>query len=236
MSRVALHGELKEQFGPEFNLSVSTPGEAVRALCCMVPNFKQTLEKGSYFIFIEDDEHVNIDEENFHLSTSGTINIMPEIVGAKRGGLGKALMGIAMIGLSVFTAGAAVPFIVSAAGSSGMSFMAAATLHGLVTSTLMNVGIALALGGATQLLSPKVKNDGSSADREASGILGGQESTLANGACVPVVYGEVLAQGVPVSFEISDATTNYVTGDIGYNESVGGYNQIAVQIREFYFP
>lgn len=230
MSRVLLHGNLKEKFSPEYNLSVQSPAEAVRALCNMVPGFKDEFSKGSYYLYVDDQEHVNVDETNFTLAIPGTINIMPEVVGAKRGGLGKVLLGVAMIGLSVVTAGAAVPFITTLSGATNLTFMASATIHGLVTAAMMNVGIGLILGGATQLLSPKMKA-GSAAEQEKSGILQGAEGTLANGSVVPLVYGEVLATGVPVSFEISDATSNYVTNNTGYNESVGFWETVGSNIR-----
>jgi predicted phage tail protein len=36
-------------------------------------------------------ETLNIDEDNFHLAINGDIHIIPEIVGAKKAGLGKVL-------------------------------------------------------------------------------------------------------------------------------------------------
>lgn len=230
MTKVILHGALKNKFHNEYNLSVQSPSEAVRALCNMVPGFKDELSNGAYYVFVESNEHINVDEDTFQLAIPGDINIMPEVVGSKKGGLGKVLMGVAMIGLSVFTAGAAVPFIAGLSGSAGISFMASATIHGLVTAAFMNVGIGLIIGGATQLLSPKAKAS-SPAEQEKSGILSGQEGTLANGSVVPLVYGEILATGIPVSFEISDAASNYVTGDLAYNESVGVWQAVANQVR-----
>jgi hypothetical protein len=39
---------------------------------------------------------------------------------------------------------------------------------------------------------------------------------IQNGSCVPLIYGEVLAAGFPISVDISDAETNLVTGDSTY--------------------
>lgn len=229
MARVVLHGALKEKFNPEYNLSVQSAGEAIKALSFMVPGFKDAIMEGSYFVYAEDEEHINIDEDNFHLAVPGSIHIMPEVVGAKKKGLGKILLGVAMIGLTFAGAGM---FAFQAASAAGMGVGAAATVANISTYALMNVGIALTLGGATQLLSPKIKNS-PDAEKDASGILQGQETTLANGSAVPLIYGEILAVGVPVSFEVSDATSNYVTNDPGYNSSVGGWDHIAIPVRDF---
>lgn len=236
MSVIKLYGELAEKFNDQYRLDVNSPHEAVRALSIMVPNFKNTFKEGGYYIYVESNEHVNIDEDNFHLRIPGTIHILPEVVGAKKSGLGKVLLGIAMIAFVPVTGGLSLSSFIgaSAAGEAALlgTHAAATTAIGLANAAVTNLGWALAIGGAVSMLSPKVKNSSSSAEKEASGVFsGGASATLANGVAVPLIYGEYLAVGQPVSFEISDAATNYVTSSTDYNTSVGGWNFTDITVR-----
>lgn len=235
MAVIKLYGDLAEKFRDEYRLDVNSPHEAVRALSVMVPNFRNTFKEGGYYIYVENNEHINIDEHNFHLRTPGTIHILPEVIGAKKSGLGKVLLGIAMIAFVPLTGGLSLANFIGAAGAGQAALLgthaAATTAIGLANTAITNLGWALAIGGAVSMLSPKVKNS-SSAEKEASGVFsGGATATLANGVAVPLIYGEYLAVGQPISFEISDATTNYVTSSTDYNTSVGGWNFTDITVR-----
>lgn len=221
MAKVVLHGELAEKFRDEYNLDVKSPNEAVRCLCLMVPGFKNTFKEGAYYLYVANDKDIfNIDEDNVRMSVPGDIHIMPEIVGSKKKGLGKALFGIALIGLA-FVPGVNLA-IASAAygitGSVGATFAAA----GLIHSALVTVGLGLALGGASALLSPKVKAS-SDEDKNQSFLFHGSDVNIDNGSCVPIIYGEVLAGGFVISQEVQNADINVVTGDAGYDASIGGW-------------
>jgi predicted phage tail protein len=227
MSRIILHGELAEKFNNEYRLNVKSPSEALRALCLMVPKFKETFAEGSYYIYIDDKELINIDEENFTFNSTGDIHFLPEIVGAKKHGLGKVLAGLALVALT-FVPGVNVAVLgaVSTIGLDGAALMAA---QGLVMHTLFNVGMALALGGAAQMLAPKPKNDSTAAQKNQSFIFNGADLNIQNGSAVPIIVGEVLAAGFPISQEITDAETSVVTSDPTYNTSVGGWSQTEFQ-------
>jgi predicted phage tail protein len=227
MANVILHGELAEKFNNQYQLDVQSPKEAVRALCIMVPKFKETFAEGSYYVFVENREQINIDEDNFDLAINGDIHIMPEIVGAKKAGLGKVLAGIALIGLSVVTGGAAAA--AWAVGASTASINALAIV-GAISTISMNIGISLMLGGAASLLSPKQNNNASDVDKQQSYLFDGSDINIQNGSCVPLIYGEVLAAGFPISVDISDAETNLVTGDTTYDTSIGGFNYTDYQV------
>jgi predicted phage tail protein len=43
MANVFLHGELADKFNTQYQLNVQSPKEAVRALCVMVPKFKENI-------------------------------------------------------------------------------------------------------------------------------------------------------------------------------------------------
>jgi predicted phage tail protein len=222
MASVVLHGELAERFGNRYNLSVSSPAEAVRALCLMVPNFRESFSEGGYYLYVDDPQKLNIDEESFILNIHGDIHILPEVAGAKNKGLGKLLMGVALIGLA-FVPGVNVALVGALQGLGYTGGAVAA--HALVFHAFAQVGLALALGGASALLAPKQKvNDKSSTTQ--SYLINGSDSNIQNGSCVPLIYGEVLAAGFPISQEISDATSGIASTDPSYNSTVGDWNYV----------
>lgn len=226
MAKIILYGELAEKFSPEYRLDVSSPKDGLRALCVMVPGFQEAFSEGSYYIYVDDGTIFNIDEESFSFNIkSGDIHVLPEVIGAKRnGGLGKALIGIAMIGL-MFVPGinTVVLGAVSHLGLEGGALMAA---HGIAMHAILNIGIALALGGAAQMLSPKQN----ATVRKQSYLFNASDSNISNGSCVPLIYGEVLAAGFPISADISNAESMTTTTDSSYNAAIGGWNRIDYQI------
>lgn len=228
MAKIVLHGELAEKFNNEYYLDVRSPNDAVRALCLMIPKFKDEFKEGAYYVYVANDNDIfNIEEDNIKMSIPGDIHIMPEMVGAKKKGLGKALMGIALIGLA-FVPGVNLAVASAAFGATG-SVGATFAVAGLVHSALITVGIGLALGGASALLSPKVKSGGDTSKNQ-SYLIHGSDVNIENGNCVPLIYGEVLAGGFPISQEIDNADINVVTGNSGYDTSIGGWNYTDYQV------
>jgi predicted phage tail protein len=207
MTSIVLHGELKEKFRDQYDLDVQSPREAVRALCSLVPNFKNTLSVGNYFVYVQTkDEIYECDEETLSINLPGEIHIVPEIIGAKKG-LGKIVAGLTLIAASLFLG----PSIFS--------------------TILFNVGVTLTLQGASMMLAPKVKPSPSE-ERQESYITDGSDLNIQNGQVVPVIYGEVLADGFPISIDISDSEVNVVTEDTDFNLQVGSWTKTAYQIYE----
>jgi predicted phage tail protein len=229
MATIKLYGELAEKFNNEYKLDVSSPKEAVRALCLMVPNFKKTFSEGNYFLYTETNELEVVDENNFDFASKGDIHIVPEIMGAK-GGLGKIVAGIALIGLT-FIPGANVAVLGALAATplQGGALMAA---QGLVMAAATNLGFALILGGAAMILAPKVKSNSEAADKQQSYIFDGSDINIQNGAPVPIVYGEVLAATYPISVEVTDVQAAPYNPDVGYNGATGAWNVLYQQIRD----
>ena len=48
MRDVVLHGALGERFGERFRFEIASPAEALRALCAMIPGFRQHFCQGHY--------------------------------------------------------------------------------------------------------------------------------------------------------------------------------------------
>lgn len=212
MRNVVLYGELAKKYGRKHALAVNTPAEAVRALDANFPTFVSDLirlgEKGYGYrvIYGSKKEKVGIETPDELLNpVDGDIRIIPEIVGAKRGGIGQILMAVVLVAASVM-----MPAI---GASIGMSAQTVTT----VSTSLMGAGISMAIGGVIQLLSPQPKS-GTPEEKKnnPSYLFDGPINTMAQGHPVPVCYGEmivgsaVISAGIEVDqIDISgDALTN----------------------------
>jgi len=111
MRNVHLVGALEQEFGALFSFDISTPKEAIEALSVNFPKFKNVLKTGAYHVIVGKtiNDGIEMSEQNFADFNIGNqdLFIIPAIDGAKNGGLGKALLGIALLGLSAVTGGAA---------------------------------------------------------------------------------------------------------------------------------
>jgi predicted phage tail protein len=116
------------------------------------------------------------------------IMIVPVIAGAG-GGVGKILLGAALIVGAFFTGGATI----------GLLGLAAPVL---VSSVLFKVGALLLLGGVAELLSPVPKvpqGPGSDNDPRKTFNFSGIQQTSKQGVPVPCVYGLTLVGSVVIS-------------------------------------
>ena len=191
---IHLHGRLGKKYGRTHQLAVSTPAEAIRAINANYPGFAdEILELGrkGYAYRVLHGKRTNIGlngPEELHDPASGDIRIIPEVMGAKKGGLGQLILGIAMIATVYFTGGAT-------AGMWGTQ-VAGTTIGKIV----MNVGLSLALGGVVQMLSPTAKASAADEDKSnPSYIFYGAVNTMAQGHPVPVGYGEMIVGSAVIS-------------------------------------
>lgn len=180
---VRLYGVLGTTFGREFQLSVASPKEAIRALCVIVPGFERFLntskQRGLTYAVFSGKRNLNDDELSMDQS-SADIRIAPVILGSKRGGVFQTILGVALV---------AVGAVASYFGG------------GAVGVPLMQFGAAMALGGVVQMLSPQTTGLASkqSADNQASYAFGGVTNTTAQGNPVPVLYGRRRIGGAIIS-------------------------------------
>ncbi|WP_150660143.1 tail assembly protein [Pandoraea sputorum] len=183
---IRLYGGLGAKFGRVHSLAVSSPAEAVRALCIVLPGFKNELAESvrrglAYATFVG---KRNIRAEDFGLPPGqDDIRIAPMVAGSKRGGLFQTILGAALIALSVWNPAFLAASGVFSAGSIGL------------------MGASLALGGVVQLLSPQqsslsVKD---SPDNGASYNFNGPVNTQAQGNPVGVLYGEMTVGSAVIS-------------------------------------
>lgn len=174
---VRLYGRLGTKFGRVFRLAVSSPAEAVRALCAMLPGFEAHLMTGhqrreEYAVFLGKQ---NLGADQLTISAGEQdIRIAPIIQGSKNGGLLTTIIGITLI-----IAGTVVP---------GMQWM-------------IPIGIGLAIGGAIMMLSPMPTglNDGERPENRPSYTFSGAVNTQAQGRPVPLLYGQGLVGSAIIS-------------------------------------
>jgi predicted phage tail protein len=202
MRTIHLYGHLAETFGASFRLEVFSAAEAVRALEANFPGrFYRALARGEYHVVkgdnIESGESFGEDLLTFGLGAKD-LHLMPAMAGAKDG-IWTVVIGVALIGAAVFTAGAA-------AGLAGISMGAAmgeATFLGISMASYATFGISLALSGISTMLSPTMDlpSTGTRAavDPRASFVIQGAENVAAQGVPVPLVCGKFLVGSVVIS-------------------------------------
>lgn len=189
LTTVNLRGRIARHFGKSFKLDVTSPREAVRALCCVVPGFESYLvkseEQGLCFgVFVNG---ANIGEGQLaDASGRSVITIEAIPTGSKRGGLLQTVLGVALIAVSFF-------------------FPPAWAVAGVAMSTVaFSMGVSLALGGVVQMLTPQMTglNGIEATENRPNYAFGPPVNTTAQGNPIPVLLGEreiggaVLSAGV----------------------------------------
>jgi len=216
--RVLLLDELGEKFGPvhEYH-NLRTPVDAIKLLSLNYPAFAKELiesgEKGVGYKVIQSETEFELEDMLLPFGSKDLI-IAPVITGSKSG-LGKVLFGAALIGLTVVTGG----FGGAAIGTLGLGAGSIA-----VSSIATSVGISLALGGVSQMLSPQPEGPmniiGSSSqsgdtgpgsslrglDGSQSYAYRGPVNTVGAGATIPLVFGQCLvgSHTVAAHVEVTD--------------------------------
>ena len=197
LRKVKLYGELAEFVGhKEFEVKVNNIAQAVSFLIhnfqglerYMNPKYYQ-VKVGNYDI---DDNELNypIGKEDIHF--------IPVIAGAGRGGLGKILLGAALIGGAFLTGGASFTFaqvpLANAGAITGItgSFLGKAAVY---------LGASLVLSGVAEMLFPLPKPEkfSSEEDPQLSFNFSGVQNTSRAGTPVPIVYGEIITGSVVIS-------------------------------------
>jgi len=196
LSKIKLYGRLAKFLGERtFDAEVKTPIDSFKFLLANFPHLERHMMEQSYCVKVGSYE---IDEtELFNPIGQQEIKIVPVITGSR--GLGRILTGVALIGLTVATAGA------SGAVFSGLSFSGAAagataTLAGSLAAAAGNFGIYLILSGAAQMLTPVPKPPGVSDDPQTPNFsFNGVQNTSRAGTALPIIYGEIFAGSLVVS-------------------------------------
>ena len=226
MKRVVLRGELGKQFGRIHKFDLTTPAEAIRALCANFEGFQQALvtasERGvGYIVQVGKVAIEELDEVHNPTGQDEEISITPVLAGAggRGGGIGAILAGVALVAISLMLPGGGL-FGGTVFGVFGGPVANAALLTQVATAASI-VGAGLILYGTSQLLSPQpadlpgltsgsagrrnsfdpVNND--PADNRSSYIYNGAVNLTAQGNPVPICYGRMRVGSVVVSAGVS---------------------------------
>ncbi len=189
LRKVKLYGELADFVGhKELDAVINSTADAIRFLVSNFPKLEAHMADRYYKVLVDDYE---IGEEDIHNPIGQSdISIVPVIAGAG-GGLGRTLLGVAMIGLA---------FAMPGANFSGLGFSAAKGFSGF-QAAIGNIGIALTLQGVSQMLFPlpQPQDFNNEEDPRISFSFSGVQNTSRAGTSHPIVYGEIVTGSVVIS-------------------------------------
>ena len=174
LREVRLYGILGTRFGRIHRLAVTSTSEALRALSVLIPGFRQFLldAQSKRLTFAVFNGRRNLCKDDLDAPVGDdTIRIAPVIIGSKSGGLFQTILGAAL---------AVVGFVFN-------------------QPTLIGLGVSMALGGITQMLSPQQAGLAGVADNGTSYYFNGPVNSAAQGEPVPLVYGEMIVGSKVVS-------------------------------------
>jgi predicted phage tail protein len=206
---VHLHGRLRDQFDPTYELDVKTPAEAVRALLHMVPGLEQAIREGAFRVIAgrkKDGRRLSAEDltQPFRGNREADLHIVPAVRGAGGGSGTKILVGIALIAVAIAAPYAlgAVAGLTTATGaaittSTGLGAALSASMIGVsgvaTFGSLAMLGAMVALGGVVMAMSPqqKANYNNREVDRSESFIYNGPVNTVEQGGPVALIYGEM---------------------------------------------
>ena len=178
MTRILLSGSLAQKFGREHFrlLETGTAREAFSALQHTVEGFADFIRDSarSGLRYAIFRNRENIGEEQFTLGGTTEIRIVPVIAGSKNGGLLQTVVGVALMVASIWLGPVA-----------------------------FSMGLAMTLGGVSQMLSPTPKaqsqQEQASTENKPSYLFNGAFNSTQQGLPVPVVYGQMLVGSTVVA-------------------------------------
>ena len=226
MQRVLLLDELGEKFGAVHEYyNLRTPVDAIKLLCINHPEFQKELiesgEKGIGYKVVQAGAEFELEDMLLPFGSNDLI-ITPVIAGSGRG-FGKVLLGAALIGLAIALPGSnAVWGAAGGLGFGATNAAGAAIFSGYALAG--NIGIALALGGVAEMLSPQpegplniIGSSSQSGDRGPGSSVRGMDdsqsyayrgpvNTVGAGAIIPLVFGQCIVGGhtITASVEVTD--------------------------------
>jgi len=183
MITVKLLGELGKKFGKKHTLAITSPAEAVRALCANFPDFEKFVisssDRGVGYKVLSGKTQIGV--EQLHDPASKSVTIAPVLIGAG-GSVGKIVLGATLIAASIFLPGFGM-------GGSAVFWDA-----------VFSIGVSLAISGVAQMLSPVPPTNGPvETQTDPSYLFNGPLNTTAQGHPVPIGYGRLLIGSAVIS-------------------------------------
>ena len=191
LSKITVYGRLARFLGQRtFEAEINSSVDAIRFLLANFPKLQSHMIEQNYCVKIGNYE---INEKELDVPVGQQeIKIVPVAIGARKG-LGRFILGAALIGVAVFN-----PAVGMGLGG-GLGFSTASGAFSLA-ALAGNIGIYLALSGASEMISPTPKPPGISDDPQQRNFsFNGVQNTGRAGVAIPVVYGEIFTGSLVVS-------------------------------------
>ena len=196
LRKIKLYGELAKFLGQKtFEAEVHSAAQAIRFLVVNFPQLEKHMADRYYKIAIDNWE---LEEKELHYPNGQEdVKIIPVVGGEGGRGVGKVLLGAALIGGACLINPA-----LSFSFQSGVTGFASA---GALTQAVVYTGGSLILSGVADMLTPVPKITEQEQDPRLSFNFSGIQNTSRAGVAVPVIYGEVLTGSVVISAGIETA-------------------------------
>ena len=200
LRKIKLYGELAKFLGQKtFEAEVSSAAQAIRFLVVNFPQLEKHMADRYYKVAVGNWELT--EEELTYPNGQENIKIIPIVGGAGgRGGFGRFLLGATLIGVGFFSGG--VGCGLGPAGLAGGFSTAGGTFS--MAALAGNLGIALAVGGIAQMLTPVETIPEREQDPRMSFNFSGIQNTSKAGVAVPVIYGTTITGSITVSANIEN--------------------------------
>lgn len=219
--KVHLLGNLGEKFGPVWNVHCTTVSECLRLIECQADGFKKYLvdivNQGTNFSVRTGEELLETGEELYMNVNKEDVYITE--VPAGSGGWGKIIVGalliVAAIAITIATGGTSLGAAFSslqAFGSAMQAGWAALGAYQLAVVTLASIGLNLVMAGVNELMMPKPDKG-----KSAGAFFSGPVNTIKQGQPVPLLYGELIVGGAPISVSFTKSkitSTGYVYNSV----------------------
>ena len=213
MMQITLEGVAGKRFGRKHNLNVRNPNEALRALCQLIPGFREFLtsahEFGIFFQVITNNNN-KVDYEGLGLGCQ-SFSLVPVITGAlnfSMKNIGLILVGALLVAVSM--------------GAFGITYGAAGTISAGMKMAAFSLGAALIFTGIAGIFAPGVPEDGKQEGSEADdSVFRGGSGTSSQGTVIPLLYGEFLCQTMPIISSYVDGTEGHILMIISEGEIEG---------------
>ena len=232
---VRLLGDLGERYGSEHKYhDLRSPADAIKLLCINSPAFQKELieahQHGIAYTLVQAGEFLGYEDLGLPLGQNDLV--LTPVVAGSGGGVGKIVLGVALVAAAIVFAPAGVGFFGLGVGVGGFTGAFAAGLSVAVGS----IGTSLILGGVSQLLAPQPvipnfvnrtkpgENTNATGPQGVSRATSGEQSyafsgpanTVGVGATVPLVYGKLLIGSHLLSSKVqvtdeSDPTGKFFT-------------------------
>lgn len=188
MKTIRLYGHLGKRFGRVFRLDVKSPAEAVRALCCQLPGFRNAVVSdpraaGGYRVRVGQDSR-DADTLRNPCGEAESIRIVPVLCGAGKAGVGQTILGAVLVVVGTYT-----------------------TFFGDYSGSVVQLGIGLMVGGISQMTAkhPNMADQGppDAPENKPSFAFDGAVNTAAQGNPVPICYGMLVVGSQVISAGMS---------------------------------